>query len=42
MKLGKYVGFKNVQGIAGKSDNRLLLNYMVREGLALFKDTVLH
>lgn len=42
IKLGKYVGFKDVDGIAGKSDNRLLLNYMVREGLALFKDTVLH
>lgn len=40
--LGKYVGFTDVQGIAGKSDNRLLLNYMVREGLALFKELVVH
>ena len=38
--LGKYVGFKNVDGIAGDSDNRLLLNYMVREGLALFKEFI--
>lgn len=40
--LGKYVGFKNVEGIAGDSDNRLLLNYMVREGLALFKEFIVH
>lgn len=40
--LGKYVGFKNVDGIAGESDNRLLLNYMVREGLALFKEFIVH
>ena len=40
--LGKYVGFKNVDGIAGDSDNRLLLNYMVREGLALFKEFIVH
>lgn len=40
--LGKYVGFEDVDGIAAKSDNRLLLNYMVREGLALAKELVLH
>ncbi len=40
--LGKYVGFTDVSGIAGKSDNRLLLNYMVREGLALFKELIVH
>ncbi len=40
--LGKHVGFKNVQGIAAESDNRLLLNYMVREGLALFKEIIVH
>ncbi len=40
--LGEYVGFTDVQGIAGKSDNRLLLNYMVREGLALFKELIVH
>lgn len=39
--LAEHVGFKNVQGIAGKSDNRLLLNYMVREGLALAKELVI-
>lgn len=42
MMLGKYVGFKNVYGIAAKSDNKLLLNYMVREGLALFKEILVH
>lgn len=40
--LAKHIGFKNVQGIAGASDNRLLLNYMVREGLALFKEILVH
>lgn len=40
--LGEHVGFKNLSGIAGKSDNRLLLNYMVREGLALFKEIIVH
>lgn len=40
--LAKHIGFKNVQGIAGDSDNRLLLNYMVREGLALFKEILVH
>ncbi|MBQ3584322.1 MAG: YdcF family protein [Lachnospiraceae bacterium] len=40
--LGEYVGFENVQGIAGASDNRLLPNYMVREGLALFKELLVH
>ncbi len=40
--LAKYVGFKNVSGIAGKSDNHLILNYMVREALALFKEFVVH
>lgn len=42
IKLGKYVGFENVEGIAADSDNRLLLNYMVREGLALFKEMLVH
>ena len=41
MYLAEHVGFKNIQGIAGKSDQRLLLNYMVREGLALAKELVL-
>lgn len=40
--LAEHIGLKNVQGIAGKSDNRLLLNYMVREGLALFKEILVH
>lgn len=42
MYLGKHVGFRDVQGIAGTSDNRLLLNYMVREGIALFKELIIH
>lgn len=42
VRLGEYVGFTDVQGIAGQSDNRLLLNYMVREGLALFKELIVH
>lgn len=42
MYLAKYVGFTDVSGIAGKSDNRLLPNYMVREGLALFKELLVH
>ncbi len=40
MYLAKSVGFTDVQGIAGKSDNRLLLNYMVREGFALAKELI--
>lgn len=40
MYLADKVGFKDVQGVAGKSDNRLLLNYMVREGFALAKEIV--
>lgn len=40
--LGKHIGFTNVQGIAASSDNRLLLNYMVRESLALFKEILIH
>lgn len=42
MHLTRAVGFENVQGIAGKSDKILLLNYMVRESLALFKDLILY
>lgn len=42
MHLAKYVGFTNVSGLAGKSDNRLLPNYMVREGIALFKELMVH
>ena len=42
MHLAGYVGFENVSGIAGGSDNRLLPNYMIREALALFKDLLLY
>lgn len=42
MHLAKYIGYKNVSGIAGGSDHHLFVNYMVREGLALFKELVVH
>lgn len=42
MHLARYVGFDDVSGIAGESDNRLLPNYMIREALALFKDLLLY
>lgn len=38
MKLAEKIGFKSVQGLAGKADKRLLLNYMVREAFALAKE----
>lgn len=40
-KLAKKLGYKNVSGMAAKSDNRLILNYMVREGLAIFKEMLM-
>lgn len=42
MHLAKCVGFKDVSGIAAESDNKLLPNYLVREGFALFKDLILY
>lgn len=42
MHLARYVGFSDVSGIAGESDNRLLPNYMIREGIALFKDLLVY
>ena len=42
MHLARYVGFEDVQGLAGECDEILQLNYMVREGLALFKELVVH
>ena len=30
-------GFESVQGLAGKSDNHLIVNYMVREAFAIVK-----
>lgn len=42
MHLARYVGFEHVEGLAGKCDEILQLNYMVREGLALFKELLVH
>lgn len=36
--IAKKIGYKDVQGLAAPSDNRLLLNYMVREFLAIVKE----
>lgn len=38
MKLAEKSGYKNVQGLAGRSDKILLVNYMVREAFALLKE----
>lgn len=40
MALGRRQGLSGIQGIAAKTDPYLLLNYMVREGMALVKDKV--
>lgn len=40
--LAKYIGFKDVHGLAGDSDHKLFINYMVREGIALFKEIIVH
>lgn len=37
-KLGRKTGFKNIQGIAAKSDWFMQPNYMIRECLAVIKD----
>lgn len=42
LHLAKYVGFDKVSGLAGKSDNKLLPNYMIRESLALLKDLIMY
>lgn len=38
MKLAEKSGYKDVQGLAGKSDNVLFINYMVREAFAILKE----
>ncbi len=38
VKLAKHIGIKNVEGLAADSDSRLLLNYMVRDSFAIFKE----
>lgn len=38
VKLGKHIGMKNVEGLSASSDNKLILNYMVRDSFAIFKE----
>lgn len=40
-KLAHKIGYNNVSGAPAASDNRLILNYMVREGLAIFKEKLM-
>ncbi|MBE5926392.1 MAG: YdcF family protein [Lachnospiraceae bacterium] len=40
-RLAGKMGYKNISGVPAPSDNRLILNYMVREGLAIFKEKLL-
>ncbi|MBQ4069587.1 MAG: YdcF family protein [Lachnospiraceae bacterium] len=40
-KLAGKMGYKNISGTPAPSDNRLILNYMVREGLAIFKEKLM-
>lgn len=37
-KIAKKLGYNHIQGLAGKSDKRLLINYMVRELVAVLKE----
>lgn len=37
-KLAKHIGMKNVEGLAAESDNKLIVSYMVRDSLAIFKE----
>lgn len=38
MKLAEKLGYENVEGLAGKSDKILFINYMVRESFAILKE----
>lgn len=38
MKLAEKLGYKKVEGLAGKSDKILFINYMVRESFAILKE----
>lgn len=40
-KLAKKQGYTNVSAIAADSDNHLIINYMVREALAIFKEKLM-
>ena len=41
VKLAKHIGIENVEGLAAGSDNKLILSYMVRDSLAIFKEFLL-
>lgn len=41
VKLARHIGLQNVEGLAASSDNKLLLSYMVRDSLAIFKEFLL-
>lgn len=40
-KLAGKMGYEDVSGAPAATDNRLILNYMVREGLAIFKEKLM-
>lgn len=40
VSIGKKQGLHDIEGLAARSDRLLLLNYMVREAMAIFKDLV--
>ncbi len=41
VKIAKHIGIENVEGLAAKSDNKLLLNYIVRDSFAIFKELLI-
>ena len=41
VKLAKHIGIKNVEGLSAKSDEILLVSYMVRDSLAVFKELLM-
>ncbi|MFQ9933823.1 MAG: YdcF family protein [Lachnospiraceae bacterium] len=41
VRLAKHIGIKNVEGLAAQSDNKLIVNYMVRDSFAIFKEFLL-
>lgn len=41
VRLAKHIGIKNVEGLAADSDNILLVSYMVRDSIAVFKEVLL-
>lgn len=41
VKLANHIGIEYVEGLAAESDNKLLLSYMVRDSLAIFKEFLL-